>query len=354
MKKIFGLMFVLVAAFILNACTSNELVLYMPKEYISLDVVQAFEEETGIKVALRYFDSNEVLLTNAKVNSYDLIIPSDYAIEELANEGFIKPLDWEKIDFDSSDFSTKMVQALDSLEDSGFDMLNYAMPYFWGTVGMIYNNTIPGLDTVIAEQGWGILNNASYSKMIYDSSRDAFMAALNAADQRMSSADQTAINAAKDWLINAYSQPNTYIKSDEILTEAIGGETPYDVAMVYSGDAVYILQETEAYSYYVPEWSNVWMDGFVIPTNTKHEQWAYDFINFMSSYEQNLENTWAMGYTSIRQDVIDELLDDEEFNLDARIEYAFDVPFTNFEFYRYDADLKSKIDDAWELVILSN
>lgn len=354
MKKIFGLIFVVAAAFILNACTSNELVLYMPKEYISLDVVSAFEEETGIKVALRYFDSNEVLLTNAKVNSYDLIIPSDYAIEELAAGGFIKPLDWEKIDFNTDDFSTKMVGTLTSLESSGFDMLEYAMPYFWGSVGMIYNNTLPQLETDIMAQGWSILNNASYSKMIYDSSRDAFMAALNANGNRMSDADQTMINEAKDWLIGAYNQPNTFIKSDEILTEAIGGETPYDVAMVYSGDAVYILQETEAYSYYVPEWSNVWMDGFVIPTNTKHEQWAYDFINFMSSYEQNLENTYAMGYTSIRQDVIDELLADDTFNLDTRIEYAFDVAFTDFEFYRFDQELKSMMDDAWELVILSN
>lgn len=71
MKKIFSLTFIMAALFILNACTSNALVIYMPKEYISEDLIDAFEQETGIQVALRYFDSNEVLLTNAKVNSYD-------------------------------------------------------------------------------------------------------------------------------------------------------------------------------------------------------------------------------------------------------------------------------------------
>ncbi|CDR30691.1 Spermidine/putrescine-binding periplasmic protein precursor [Acholeplasma oculi] len=354
MKKVYTALFILAAVFILNACGSNELVIYMPKEYISEDVVMAFEAEKGIKVSLRYFDSNEVLLTNAKVNSYDLIIPSDYAIEELATEGFLKKLDWEKIDFESSEMNESLVTTLNQLESDGFDFLEYSMPYFWGTVGLIYNNTIEGLESDVETLEWAILNESKYSKMIYDSSRDAFMAGLYANDLRMANPTQTNINTAKDFLIDANSKSNASIKSDEILTEAIGGQTPYDVAMVYSGDAVYILQETDNYSFYVPEWSNVWIDGFVIPNNTKHEDWAYEFINFMSSYEASLENTYAMGYTPVRQDVLEELLADEEFAWDDRISYAFTVPVVNFEFYRYNATLKSMIDDAWELVILSN
>src|SRR5690554_3759422 len=130
MKKIFSIIFVSTALFILNACTGNSLVIYMPKAYISEDVVDQFEAETGIKVSLRYFDSNEVLLTNAKVNSYDLIIPSDYAIEELAAGDYLKPLDWDRIDFDKADFSVNLSNAIEKLNTGGFDILEYSLPYF--------------------------------------------------------------------------------------------------------------------------------------------------------------------------------------------------------------------------------
>ncbi len=354
MKKIYTLTFLMAALFILSACTSNALVIYMPKEYISEDLVDAFEAETGINVALRYFDSNEVLLTNAKVNSYDLIIPSDYAIEELAVEGYLKALDWDRIDFELEDLSVNLSNAIDVLDTEGFDILEYAMPYFWGTIGLIYNNTIDGLYEDLVDQEWGILNDATYSKMIYDSSRDAFMAGLYANDFAMKTATAAQVETAKDFLIDAYSKSNAVIKSDEILSEAISNQTPYDVAMVYSGDAVYILQETDNYSFFVPTMTNVWIDGFVIPENTKQEDWAYEFINFMTTYDSLLENATAMGYSPISEQVYLDLYADEEFNWDNdRIGYAFSVAYQNFEFYRYDADLKRLLDDAWELVILS-
>src|SRR5690606_19781616 len=142
MKKLYVLTVLAVAAILLAACgPSNELVVYMPKEYISNDVVLAFEEEYGIKVALRYFDSNEVALTQAKVNNYDLIIPSDYAIEELAEEGYLMEIDRTRLDIEIDDLSTKLVEVLAELEDDGFDLLKYSMPYFWGTIGIIYDNT---------------------------------------------------------------------------------------------------------------------------------------------------------------------------------------------------------------------
>lgn len=354
MKKLFSITFLMAVAFILTACTSNTLVIYMPKEYISEDLVDAFEQETGIQVSLRYFDSNEVLLTNAKVNSYDLIIPSDYAIEELAVEGYLKAIDWDRVDYDLADLSDNLNNAINQLDQDGFDLLEYAMPYFWGTIGLIYNNTVSGLYEDLLAEEWNILNNADYSKMIYDSSRDAFMAALYAHGFEMETATSSQVNTARDFLIDAYSKSNAVIKSDEILSEAIDNQTPYDLAMVYSGDAVYILQETDDYSYFVPSMSNVWIDGFVIPENTKHEDWAYEFINFMTSYDSLLDNATEMGYTPIDEAVYQDLYTDEEFNWDDdRIGYAFSVPYQNFEFYRYDADLKSLLDNAWELVILS-
>lgn len=365
MKKLYVIVTLIVSLLLLASCgPSNELVIYMPKEYISDDVVQAFQDETGIKVTLTYFDSNEIALTNVKVNQYDLVIPSDYAIEELAEEGFIKELDWDQIEFDHDDFSTPLAEVLSQLEDDGFNLLKYSMPYFWGTIGLIYDNEKVGLDEQLIDEGWNVLLDQSLKKMIYDSPRDAFMAALYAQTPPvfMSQATASNINAGLTWLNSTWGD-KTYLKSDEILEEAIG-DVPYDVAMVYSGDAAYILQNNEQYSFFIPEWTNIWVDGFVIPKNTQHEDWAYQFINFMSTYDSTLDNTLEMRYSPIRQDVLDELLtyteidpeEEDPFYIDDRvaIAFAFNTADLNYEFYRYNENLRALIDDAYNDFLISH
>ncbi len=342
MKKLYVLTVLAVAAILLVACGPSD----------------AFEEEYGIKVSLSYFDSNEIALTQAKVNNYDLIIPSDYGIEELAKEGYLKEIDWERLDITQDELSDGLVDILSQLEDDGFDLLKHSIPYFWGTIGIIYDNTKEGLQEQLEENGWNVFQNQSLTKMIYDSPRDAFMAALYAQNPpvSMSHATQTDINAAEAWLKESWGD-NTFLKSDEILEEAIGA-VPYDIAMVYSGDAAYILQNTVEYSFFIPEWTNVWVDGFVIPKNTQHEDWAYDFINFMSSYDSVLENTLEMRYSPIRQDVLTELLtyteidpeEEDPFYLDERVNLAFNfvIDAFNYEFFRYDNDLKDMIDEGYD------
>ncbi len=356
MKKLVTLVFILVSMLILQACSSNQLVIYLPKNYISDDVVKNFQKETGIKVEIRVFDSNEVALTQARINRYDLIIPSDYAIEEFAELGLIKELDWDKIEFNHDDFPHTLVDILDELKNEGFDLLKYSMPYFWGSIGLIYDNEKAGLKEQLEEEGWGILQNQNLTKMIYKSPRDAIMAGLYGKENPIWLKDATEediINARK-WLVNAKGS-NTVIKSDEISDEASGGNVPYDIAMVYSGDAVDILQETERYSYFIPERSNVWVDGFVIPVNTRHEDWAYEFINYISSYDVMLENTEYICYSPVMQQVLDDFLEDDEFTYDERIAYAFDIDLSQieYEFFRYNDELKRWIDDQYDLFIFS-
>ncbi|VEU82174.1 extracellular solute-binding protein [Acholeplasma hippikon] len=351
MKKILVAMLLVLSTLVLTACGGNKLVIYLPNEYIADGIVEAFEKETGIKVDIRTFDSNEIALTQARINKYDLIIPSDYAIEEFAAEGLIQELDWSKIEFDQALFSTSLKNILEQMDEEGFDFLKYSMPYYWGTFGFLYKNekfTKEEVETA----GWSMFQNQSITKMIYDSPRDAFMTALYSLNPVVKMADATEqdVVRAKDWLIAAKGA-NTVLKSDEILDEASGGSMPYDIAMVYSGDAVYLLQETEGYSFAIPENTNVFIDGFVIPSNARNVDWAYEFINFMSTYDVMLENTSWIGYSPVRQDVLEALLADEEFTYDERIEYAFDIDVTafNYEFYRFNNDLKKWIDDNYDL-----
>lgn len=355
MKKIYTLLFTLITVLFLQACDPNALKIYLPKEYIDDSVVEAFEKEYGVKVEIYQFDSNEIALTQARINRYDLIIPSDYAIEEFKAEGMIKPIDWDKIELKKDEFAESLQTILDELKANGFDLLEYAVPYFWGSIGLIYNHNKPEVEEKVLSQGWAVLGDHSITKMIYDSPRDAYMAALfaNETPIKMSHATENDIKAATDWLIAAKG-PNTVVESDEILDKAAGNAVPYDVAMVYSGDATYILQDNENYTFYIPEWSNVWIDGMVIPTNSRNEDLAYDFINFVNSYEQSLANATYIGYSPVRQDVLNTLLEDEEFVFDERIEYAFNVDVTlfSYEVYRYDNKLKGWIDDNYDLFLL--
>ncbi len=352
MKKIWLLAVSVFSVFILAGCNLEaDLKIYLPNDYINKDVVRAFEKETGKKVALVTFDSNEVALSQVKVNSYDVVIPSDYGIEELAKENYLQKIDWTKIEAlnKETDLNEGLKTQLELLKTDGghgFDFLEYAVPYFWGSLGLLYNSSVEGLEEKVKSQGWSILADQSLETMIYDSSRDAFMAALAKDNIRLDEATDAQIKTAKEWLISAKGK-KTSIKSDEILDEAIGGKTPYDVAMVYSGDAVYIMQETENYKYYAPELTNIWIDGFVIPQNAKNTELAYEFINYLSSYDANLENTAEIGYTSPRNDVVLELLKTDEFK-EERIAITFKVEgIVQSQFFRYNNKLKESLVDAW-------
>ena len=350
MKKIFIALSIVVTTLVLVACNINyDLIIYLPNDYMNEDVVKSFEQEYGVKVGIINFNSNEVALKQIKENpsSYDIIIPSDYAMEELADLDLIDVIDWSKIEnMSKADLTTDMVTYLEELKTDGFDVLNYSIPYFWGSIGLMYDNTVAGLETRVEAEGWDILADQSLKTMLYDSSRDSFMIGLAHGGKTLSEATQSDIDAARDWLISTKG-PNTSIKSDQILDETIGGSTPYDVAVVYSGDATYILQENESYSYHIPEFSNVWIDGMTVAKNSQNKDLAYKFMDWFSLFDNQLENTFEIAYTPVRQDVLEEVLLDEYY-LDPRVRETFLVEgIVDFEFFRYDQDLFLMIDNAW-------
>lgn len=350
MKKILTFITIITTTLFLVSCNFNyDLIIYLPNDYIDESIIKSFNKEYGVKVGIINFNSNEVALKQIKENpnSYDILLPSEYAIEELAKEGFIEKIDWTKLDdFKKTDLSIDLSQYLNELKDDGFDVLDYSVPYFWGSLGLLYNHNIAGLKERVMTEEWNVLSDQTLKTMLYDSSRDSFMIALANMDKELNSATAEDIEKAKLWLINSKG-PTTSIKSDEILDEAVGGKTPYDVAVVYSGDATYILQETASYSFYNPSRTNVWVDGFAINKNSEKKELAYQFINWFSKQENNLENTLEIGYTSVRQDVINIVLADDDFK-ETRISDTYLVKgITNYEFFRYNKELFRLIDTAW-------
>ena len=163
--------------------------------------------------------------------------------------------------------------------------------------------------TDLEKEGFNIFHNTKYKGHIYmyDSERDSFMMALKALGYSMNTSDKKELKDAYDWLVKAVDIMDPEIVTDEVIDAMINGNK--DMALVYSGDAAYILSENEDMDYYMPkEGTNLWSDAMVIPKNAKNPKLANDYINFLLDYEASMKNTLFVGYASSNEEVLDCLL----------------------------------------------
>lgn len=300
---------------------SNVLKLYLPGEYLGENVISDFEKQYGVRVIVENFDSNEMMYTKLMAGDrYDVIIPSDYMIERLMNEDFLQPLDKSMI--------PNMENMSDAVLGMSYDPDNtYSIPYFWGSVGLVYNheNVDPA---VIESEGWEVLRNTDYAGhiYIYDSERDSFMMAFKALGYSMNTEDPNEINDAYEWLLQMNNTMSPVYVTDEVIDGMMNGYK--DIAVVYSGDATVILDENEDMSFYMPnQGTNIWCDAMVIPKNAENPKLANEFINYMLTYEAAFDNTETVGYTSPNAEVFEEMTSSE----DLYAENAAYLPRSGYE-----------------------
>ena len=289
---------------------SNVLKLYLPGEYLGENVISDFEKQFGVRVIVENFDSNEMMYTKLMAGDrYDVIIPSDYMIERLMKEDFLQPLDKSLI--------PNMENMDDAVRGMSYDPQNdWSIPYFWGSVGLVYNheNVDPA---VIEREGWEILRNTDYAGhvYIYDSERDSFMMAFKALGYSMNTEDPDEINAAYEWLLQMNNTMSPVYVTDEVIDGMMNGYK--DIAVVYSGDAAVVLDENEDMSFYMPsQGTNIWCDAMVIPQNAENPKLAHEFINYMLTYEAAFDNTETVGYTSPNAEVFEEMTSSEDLYAD--------------------------------------
>lgn len=289
---------------------SNVLKLYLPGEYLGENVISDFEKQYGVRVIVENFDSNEMMYTKLMAGDrYDVIIPSDYMIERLMNEDFLQPLDKSMI--------PNMENMSDAVLGMSYDPDNtYSIPYFWGSVGLVYNheNVDPA---VIESEGWEVLRNTDYAGhiYIYDSERDSFMMAFKALGYSMNTEDPNEINDAYEWLLQMNNTMSPVYVTDEVIDGMMNGYK--DIAVVYSGDASVVLDENEDMSFYMPsQGTNIWCDAMVIPQNAENPKLAHEFINYMLTYEAAFDNTETVGYTSPNAEVFEEMTSSEDLYAD--------------------------------------
>ena len=310
---------------------SDTLKLFTWGEYLGENVISDFEEQFGVNVIIEYFDSNEMMYTKLQGgDSYDVLIPSDYMIQRLIAEDMLQPIDKSLI--------PNMEVLTDGVKNLAFDPENeYSVPYFWGTVGLVYNTqNVPA--ELIEEQGWNILKNTDYAGDIYmyDSERDSFMVALKALGYSMNTEDDAEIEEAYQWLLELNDTMDPAYVTDEVIDNMMNGTK--DIAVVYSGDAAVVLDENPDMDFFMPEeGTNVWCDSMVIPSNAQNPLLAHEFINFMLSYDAAYDNTITVGYASTNDEVLHDVAENEYAENSAylpRENYEKDEVFVDNEVMR--------------------
>ena len=270
-------------------------------EYTGENLISNFEELTGAKVIMDLFDSNEQMYIKiANGESYDVIIPSDYMIQRMIDEKLIQPLDKENLNcFDV---------LVDDVKNLPYDPGNeYSVPYFWGTVGIVYDTTKVS-EKELEEKGYNIFLDEKYKGDIYlyDSERDSFMMALKALGYSMNTEKEDELNAAYEWLVQCVETMDPEIVTDEIIDNMAQGRKA--MGIVYSGDAAYIMSENEDMGFYMPQTgTNLWCDAMVIPANANNVALAHEFMDYVSTYEGAYDNSSYVGYTSPNKEVLEEL-----------------------------------------------
>ena len=296
MKKIVSLVlsaFLACSLLVFSGCSTSAatttLYVYNWGEYMpdgtdgSMDVIAAFEEKyPDIDVVYDTFVSNEALYAKLKSGAanYDVIVPSDYMVARLIEEGMIQKLNFDNI----PNFSNIMDDFKDPVYDPGSE---YSVPFSWGTVGVIYNTTmVEG-----TPDSWDILWDEKYSGdiLMIGNQRDAIAVALKRLGFSMNTTDETELLGAENELKKQKDLLQAYVM-DQSYNKMEGNSAA--LCLYYSGDALAMMENNPDLSFAVPEeGSNYYMDSMCIPKNAKNMDEAHEYINFMLEAESGLRNS---------------------------------------------------------------
>ena len=303
----------------LSGCGSSEkttLYVYNWGQYISegddgsLDVIAAFEEAyPNIRVQYSTYDSNEIMyskLANGGI-TVDVIIPSDYMIGRMVQEGMLEELNFDNIpNYQYID---------DAFKNTSYDPENkYSVPYTWGTVGIIYNTKYVDKADVT---GWELLWNEKYAGKIlmFDNSRDAFGIAEYLLGYDVNTTDEAELQDCAAKLAEQKPVVQQYVM-DQIF-DAMENEEAW-IAPYYAGDYLTMVEENPDLAFYRPtaQGYNMFIDAMCIPTCAQEKEAAETFINFLCSPEISSANMAFLGY-SVPSTAAKELMDPEVANSDV-------------------------------------
>lgn len=309
-----------------NLMNSEKVVVYNWGEYLDPEVLNIFEEETGIDVVYEEFETNEILYPKISSGAiaYDVICPSDYMIQRMIENDLLAEINFDNIP------NIKNI-GTDYMEQSRqFDPENkYSVPYCWGTVGILYNKTM--VDEPVTS--WSILWDEKYKDniLMQDSVRDAFGVTLKYLGYSLNSTDLDELTEARDLLIKQKPLVQAYV-IDQVRDKMIGNEAA--IGVIYSGEAIYTQMENPDLEYVIPkEGSNIWIDSWVIPKNAENKENAEKFINFLCRPDIALMNFEYITYSTPNVEAR-KLIEDEAVR-NSEIAFPDLSKYDNLETFRY-------------------
>ena len=258
----------------------------------SIDVIAEFEKKyPNIKVQYSTFDSNETMYAKLKNGgiTVDVVIPSDYMIGRMRQEGMLQELNYDNIP------NAKFIDA--SYRGMAFDPEDkYSVPYTWGTTGIIYNSKYVDEADVT---GWELLWNEKYAGKIlmFDNSRDAFGIAEYLLGYSVNTTDSAELQACADKLAEQKPVVQQYVM-DQIF-DAMENEEAW-IAPYYAGDYLTMVEENPDLKFYRPahQGFNIFVDAMCIPTSAKNKLIAERYIDFMLTEEPAVANAEYTYYGS--------------------------------------------------------
>ena len=277
----------LLIALSLTACDNSEvLYVYNWGEYINMDVIKQFTEETGIKVKYSTYETNEdmyIKVANGK-SRYDIVIPSDYMVDKLIKEDLLLPINYDNVP--NAQYIDPQFMDLEHDPSSA-----YSVPYMWGTIGIVYNTTM----VTEPVDSWSILWNPKYSQniLMLDSIRDVFSIAQCLLGYSVNTTDPAELEAVKKKLAEQRSLVRAWLV-DKIISDMEANEAALGVT--WSCDFLQMELRNPNLKYVIPkEGTNLWVDSMVILKNTKLKEEAEMFINFMCREDIALINSEELG-----------------------------------------------------------
>lgn len=300
-KNVCSIVFLLTAVLLLGGCGKKEpeeyLTIFNYGEYIDPEVLELFTEETGIGIKYEEALTPEELYAkySSGAISYDLLCTSDYMVQRLIEEG-----EAQQVDFSSMQYAGNIGDRYWEFARA-FDAENtYALPYFYGTVGILYDTT-----RVKGEiNSWRVLFDGSYKDEIImqNSQRDAFMITLKYLGYSLNTSEEQQLKEAQELLMKQKPDVQAYLV-DEARDEVVAGNAI--MAVVYSGEAYLGHEYNENLAYAVPkEGSNIWIDAWIVTKNCKNTEAAEKFLDFLCREDIAEKNFEYIYYSTPNEAVV--------------------------------------------------
>ena len=343
----------------LNIYNWGEYLSYDDEE--SYDVLIEFEKyyestyNQSININYSEFDSNESLYAKIKngVSGYDVIIPSDYMIARLIDEGLLEPLNYDNI--------PNYQYIGDAFKGLYYDPDNrYTVPYTYGRVGIIYNSDMVSEKDVTGT--WDLMWNDHYSGKIlqFNNSRDAFGTAMYKLGISVNTTDKEMWQKAKEELIRQKPILKSFVM-DEVFGEMMNGDAA--ISAYYAGDFLYMYEDNDALRFYYPsEGSNLFVDAMCVPKGCQNKDVAEIFINFMLSRDAAIANAETTYYASPNSLVYNDpeyaeymnSIHEDAMNILYPADFDFHAQYDQYCFKNMDRKTLSMVNSLWEEVKLDD